>query len=185
MSAMLRRSLDGRTGAAVAVVLRTAGSEPALLFIRRPRRGDDRWSGDLAFPGGLAKAGEDAVRTARREAREELGLELGDPVGRLADRITAHPRRLRPMRVRPIVFVAREAELAPDPREVAEAFWGPLSRLARLPVVPLARRIAGVPVIVRALDLDGRPLWGLTLAMVRELCREACTPVVRARIMRA
>ncbi|MCZ7684456.1 MAG: CoA pyrophosphatase [Sandaracinaceae bacterium] len=186
MSGALDRDARGSAGAAVAVILRPTEGDLELLFIRRPDRDGDPWSGDLAFPGGLAREGEDAAGAARREAFEEVRLRLGEPIGRLDDRITAHPRRARPMRVRPIVFVTRERELAPDPREVAEAFWVPLSRLARLPVVPALRRVRGVPVIVPAMDLDGRTLWGLTLAMVRELCAdEICTARGRARIIEA
>lgn len=160
---------DDRTGAAVAVVLTEREAGLDLLFIRRPERDDDRWSGDLAFPGGLARPGESAVDTARREAREEVGLELGASLGRLRDRITAHPRRVRPMRVRPILFSAPSTECAIDPAEVAEAFWVPLRRLARLPRVLAVRRVGPVPLLVPALDLDGRTLWGLTLSMTLEL----------------
>ncbi len=43
-----------------------------------------------------------------------------------------------------------------------------------------------MPLIVPAMDLDGRTLWGLTLAMVRELCAdEICTARGRARIIEA
>lgn len=185
MSEMLARPMAGRTAAAVAVVLRPVGDDLALLFIRRPRRDSDRWSGDLAFPGGLAHEGEDPAEAARREAFEEVRVELGDPIGRLSDRLTAHPRRARPMRVRPVVFVTDQATLHPDPREVAEAFWVPLSRIARLPIVPSMRRVRRVPMIVPSIDLDGRTLWGLTLAMARELVREICTPDGRPLIMRS
>jgi len=166
--------------AAVAVILRPRGDDADLLFIRRPRRRGDRWSGHVAFPGGLAQPGEDAARTAAREAREEVSLRLSEPVGALADRVTARSRSARHlgrrpwMRVRPIVFVADpRAEPTPDPREVAEAFWVPMSRLRRLPTVPAMRRIGRVLLPFPALDLDGRELWGLTLMMVRELRREA------------
>jgi 8-oxo-dGTP pyrophosphatase MutT (NUDIX family) len=167
--------------AAVAVILRPRGDADAeLLFIRRPQRRGDRWSGDLAFPGGLAEPGEDAARTAAREAAEEVALRLPEPLGALGDRITARSRSARHlgrrpwMRVRPVVFeVGPGAEPTPDPREVAEAFWVPLSRLRRLPTVPTVRRIGRVPLPFPALDLDGRELWGLTLLMVRELRRSA------------
>lgn len=163
------RAPQGRTSAAVAVIVRDDG---ALLFIRRPLRASDRWSGDVAFPGGLAHDGEECVAAARRETHEEVGIDLGPPLGALSDRFTAHPRRARPIRVRPIVFGAPSGvRVVRDPREVAEAFWVPLARLRRLPVVPAARRIARVPVLVPSIDLDGRLLWGLTLSMVRELLR--------------
>jgi 8-oxo-dGTP pyrophosphatase MutT (NUDIX family) len=170
----LTRSLAapvGRTGAAVAVVLSPdARGDLSLLFIRRPVRGGDRWSGDLAFPGGLARDEEDAGSAAAREAREEVGLTLSAPLGRLADRVTAHPWRARPMRVRPIVFAVSAPDLVLHPAEVDEAFWVPIARLSRLPIVPSLRRIGPLPLPVPSMDLDGRVVWGLTLSMVRELC---------------
>jgi 8-oxo-dGTP pyrophosphatase MutT (NUDIX family) len=169
---VLAPATDARTGAAVAVVLAPRGDDLELLYIRRPRRDGDRWSGDLAFPGGLARTRESAVQCARREAAEEVGLALGPPLGLLRDRTTAHPRRARPMRVRPVVFAAAtDAALVEDPREVAEAFWVPLRRLVRLPPVLAIRRVARLPLPVPALDLDGHILWGLTLAMTFELRR--------------
>jgi 8-oxo-dGTP pyrophosphatase MutT (NUDIX family) len=159
-----------RAGAAVAVVIAPREDDAHLLFIRRPNRPGDRWSGDLAFPGGLARVDESIVACARREAHEEVGLTLGKPLGCLRDRHTAHPRRARPMRVRPIVFEGpADRHTVLDPREVAEAFWVPLRRLVRLPRVLAVRRVGRVSLPVPALDLDGRILWGLTLGMTLEL----------------
>lgn len=167
--------------AAVAVILRPrVGDDLDVLFIRRPERAHDRWSGDVAFPGGIAKPGEPALRTAAREAQEEVAISFLEPTGVLTDRFTASPRPTRRalgrrllMRIRPVVFLAdRDAEPTPDPREVAEAFWVPLSRLRRLPTVPIVRRIGPrLRVPFAAIDLDGRTLWGLTFLMVRELRR--------------
>lgn len=194
--AALRKTSSGperSARAAVAVILCPRGDDADVLFIRRPKRDGDRWSGDVAFPGGMSQPGEDAAETAAREASEEVGLALGAPVGALADRTTARPgerlrfrwsfrapgavrtwlaelARMEPtMRVRPFVFVAPRAPLVLDPREVEEAFFVPLSRLRRLPLVPTVRRINGVSLPFPALDLDGRALWGLTLSMVLEL----------------
>lgn len=167
-----RRRARMRT-AAVAVALRVSGSGLEVLFIRRPERRDDRWSGDVAFPGGLAEPGDASPEdTARRETREEVGLELGPALGRLRDQLTAEPRRARPMRIVPVVFEAPgDAPLAPSPAEVAEAFWMALEDVARRP-----RRIAWKPVgrlrvPAPVVDLDGRTLWGLTLRMIDDLLR--------------
>jgi 8-oxo-dGTP pyrophosphatase MutT (NUDIX family) len=185
--------IDRDARAAVAVVLCPRGDDADVLFIRRPRRDGDRWSGDVAFPGGMSQPGESAADTAAREAREEVGLALGRPVGALRDRTAARPgnplrlrwsfrapgrlrtwlgelARLEPMmRVRPIVYVAPRGPLTLDAREVAEAFFVPLSRLRRLPLVLTLRRMNGASLPFPALDLDGRALWGLSLSMVLEL----------------
>ncbi len=160
--------------AAVAVIVRSvAGDDFELLFIRRPRRRGDRWSGDVAFPGGLVDARDaDVEAAARREAREEVGLDLGRSIGRLPALLTAAPGRARPMRVVPIVFEAPAgAHVDPSPDEVADAFWMRWSDLARRRPAHVWRRVARVPVRVRVVDLDGRPLWGLTLLMVGSLRR--------------
>ena len=76
------------------------------------------------------------------------------------------------MRVRPVVFVDEtDAPLEPSPGEVAEAFWVPLSRLRRLPIVPCVRRAKGLALPFPSLDLDGRALWGLSLSIALELRR--------------
>lgn len=180
----------------MAIVLRPRGDDADVLFIERPHRASDRWSGDVAFPGGLGQPGETARETAAREAFEEVGLRLDACEGALGDRTSARPGkplRLRLsfraptgvgawareamtgqplMRIRPIVFVDEsQSDLRPDPREVADAFWVPLSRLARLPLMPTLRRMSGLVLPFPSLDLDGRPLWGLTLSMALELRR--------------
>ncbi|MCA9577711.1 MAG: NUDIX domain-containing protein [Myxococcales bacterium] len=161
--------------AAVALVLfPDADGQPCTLLIERRRRRGDRWSGHIALPGGMAShAAESAADIARREALEEVGLQLGDAIATLPPRWTLHPRRRRPTRVVPVVFGLDRAPdldaLAFEEREVAEAFavrlrtvigrWG----LAR-------QRVGKRHMPVPAIRLQGeRVLWGLTLAMTRPL----------------
>ena len=47
-----------------------------VLYIRRSLNPTDRWSGDLAFPGGKANPGENDRETCERETMEEVGLDL-------------------------------------------------------------------------------------------------------------
>ena len=46
------------------------------MYIRRSLSPTDRWSGDLAFPGGKANPGETDKETCERETMEEVGLDL-------------------------------------------------------------------------------------------------------------
>lgn len=75
--------------ASVAIILRlhnrpisdggTGSQELQILFIKRARRIGDRWSGDIAFPGGKHDFNldrNDDYRTAVRETKEEIGLDL-------------------------------------------------------------------------------------------------------------
>lgn len=178
-----RLPLAGRMRtAAVAVILRAqsddrgsarAGTE--LLLIRRPRRHGDRWSGNLALPGGLSDVrDEGTVATARREAEEEVGLHLGPPIGRLGDLLTAQPGRPRPLLVVPHVFLAPAgAVVVPDAREVDAYAFVALGALGKARESLVRKRIGPLPMKVPAIELPLGTLWGLTLMMVRELRRVA------------
>jgi 8-oxo-dGTP pyrophosphatase MutT (NUDIX family) len=113
--------------ASVALVL-TDGAEGArVLLVRRAERRGDPWSGHLAFPGGVALAGEDSGETAVREAREETGLELGGArrIGRLSDLLTLTHGGTRLLIVSPWVFVQDAPcalQLGPELSAVA---WSP------------------------------------------------------------
>ena len=57
-----------------AVGIISRGSE--VLLVRREKRENDPWSGDIAFPGGHVKSGESAEQGVLREIREEVNLDL-------------------------------------------------------------------------------------------------------------
>jgi 8-oxo-dGTP pyrophosphatase MutT (NUDIX family) len=156
----------------VAVVLRDRPGGVELLFIVRQRRRGDRWSGHVAFPGGLAEPGDaNDAATARRETAEEVGLALAEPLGRLDDVMAAEPGSFRPMPIAPIFFRAPEpAELRLDPREVGEAFWVPLERL-RGRRGRMWHRLGPIPLPFGMIELSGHRLWGLTLGMVDALLK--------------
>ena len=74
--------------AAVALVLRHSEGRLELCFIRRVESEGDRWSGDIAFPGGRYDFDcETPKEAACRETLEEVGLDLDDHayLGRLDD----------------------------------------------------------------------------------------------------
>lgn len=151
----------GLARAATALVL-CGGDEPAFALIRRAARRGDPWSGHAALPGGRRHPGDaDAAATARREAFEEVGLELGEPVGLLDDL----GGRVGGLAVTPVVFtLPAPAPLRPDPREVASAHWAPLGLLTdRAARARHPWRFGPWPAW-RYDDGGGRPLvvWGLT-----------------------
>lgn len=163
--------LPGFVHAAVAVVLVPSVDDVALVFIGRPTRRGDRWSGDVAFPGGMASASDESgIATARREAAEEIGLVLGEPIGRLSDRITLAPSTPRPMRVRPVLFALDALpRLHPDPREVAQVYVRGLRELERAPHRIVERTILGRTIRFEGRAIGEHVLWGLTGSMVEEL----------------
>lgn len=159
--------------AAVAVVLFDGPKGLELLFVKRRERPGGRWSGHVAFPGGLADAGETRPEeTAQREAHEEVGVTLEQPIGRLSAQLTIEPRRARPMRVVPVVFGLRaRPTLVCEPAEVAEAFWVPWHDIRRARTRWILRRARRFPIVAPSIPVGGHTLWGLTLQMVWELRR--------------
>ncbi len=155
---------DGRGAwqAATALVVAPDPAGSAIAFIRRTERPGDRWSGQMALPGGTRDPEDpDLSATAVRETQEEVGLALGAPLTRLPDQGGRISRGV----VATFVHVLEERPplTAADPREVAEALWIPLPDL----VDPAARSRArwnGVP--VPGIDHGGRVIWGLTLRIL-------------------
>ncbi len=162
--------------AAVAAVIREGAAGLDLLLVERAHRRGDPWSGDLAFPGGLAQRGDrDRIVTAIRETREEIGLDLevdARRLGRLPDVLAVSPRVLLPMAVSPFVFaLTRSANLTPS-SEIADARWIPLEPM----LDPAARerftrRYLGLRFRFQCYPIGEHRLWGLTLRMVDALGR--------------
>lgn len=166
-----RRSGDGDWQAAIAIVLAPGATSLDVAFIRRATRTGDRWSGDMAFPGGVRDDTDaDLAATAIREAHEEVGLVLHAPVGRLDDQ----RGRTRRSVVASFVFtLERRPPLRADPVEVAEALWIPLPRLFD-PSATTRHRWTGIP--FPAIDHEGRIIWGLTHRIVERLGHALAAP---------
>lgn len=132
-SALVREQpvmLVPRTSASVAVIFRDEGEGEEVLLIRRAEREGDPWSGQVAFPGGMVSAGDKSFEeTARREAAEEVGLDLSDG-GCFLGYMMWVKARMRDVMVVPSVFkLARPSEIVPN-REVASFEWVALGSLA-------------------------------------------------------
>lgn len=56
----------------------TADSQLELVFMQRAKNPNDRWSGQMSFPGGRQEKGETDEQTVIREVREEIGWNLDD-----------------------------------------------------------------------------------------------------------
>lgn len=150
--------------AAVAVVLAPGDDGLAMAFIERTVRNGDRWSGQMALPGGRREPGDaDLAATARRETAEEVGLTLPAPVGRLDDQRGRTTKGL----VAPFVFALDERPaLVPEPTEVAAADWIALSFLFD-PGNAVKHRFLGVP--FPAIGHRERAIWGLTHRVLDDL----------------
>ncbi|MFN7132048.1 MAG: NUDIX hydrolase [Myxococcales bacterium] len=164
--------------AAVALVLREGDAGPELLLMRRAKRPGDPWSGDVSLPGGRQEPTDtDLVHTARREALEEVGLQLdGVPtIGRLPDQLAKPTLKLSPLVVTPYVFAL------PDPahppfvlsHEATRAFWVPLEPLeAGSCAGTHLWSMGAVKLRMPCWNWDGEVIWGLTYRIVETLFEE-------------
>ena len=152
-----------RPQAAVAVIL--TPDPDSVLLIRRAVRAGDRWSGQLAFPGGRWSAGDGSLlETAGRETREEVGIEL-DPatlIGTLDD-LAPRTSVLPPILVRPFVFAHPHQQTLDLSPEVALAWWLPLDTLLTPGVYgPVEFERYGTLVRTMGYCLDAGILWGMS-----------------------
>jgi 8-oxo-dGTP pyrophosphatase MutT (NUDIX family) len=170
-----------RTAAVLVGVL--PGPDPEVILTQRSQR-LSRHAGQVAFPGGRADEDDPSgVRTALREAEEEIGLAPShvQPLGFL-DRVDT----ISDYRVLPVVgLVDRAARLVADQVEVAEIFTVPLATVLD-PAAYRPTRIhrRGVTRVVYHLDWNlhvpaqaGRShVWGVTAAILRNLALRARLP---------
>jgi ADP-ribose pyrophosphatase YjhB (NUDIX family) len=100
--------------AGVSVVITNLGGDVLLL---KHSYGPDVWS----LPGGGLNSGEDPIEAARREVREELGIELAriEPIGTLDEELSGSPHTAH-------LFAATcDRQPRPDGREVVVARFFP------------------------------------------------------------
>jgi 8-oxo-dGTP pyrophosphatase MutT (NUDIX family) len=155
--------------AAVAAVARQRDRGAELLFIRRAEQPGDPWSGHMAFPGGRVDEGDaDALAAAKRETREEVGLDLAAAplLGKLSQVPTKAHGKLRPMVIQPFVFELHETPVFQCSDEVEEVIWVPIDHF-REPANRGTLQWKRLP--LPCYRYDGRVIWGLTLRMVDEL----------------
>ncbi|WP_413292713.1 NUDIX hydrolase [Bdellovibrio sp. HCB185ZH] len=161
--------------ACVSLILRGPADDLQIGYIQRAIHPLDRWSGQIAFPGGKREEWDaSALATALRETQEEVGIVLTpeEMIGRLDDVQARKAGTLLEFFIRPFVFYTeREFEVRLDHNEVADFFWVPLKDLVNpersisyelmreqlrmeLPAISLNREI---------------PLWGLSYMITQDL----------------
>jgi 8-oxo-dGTP pyrophosphatase MutT (NUDIX family) len=143
--------------AATALVVAAGEAHLEVAFIERTQRPGDRWSGQMALPGGKRDHDDaDLAATAAREAREEVGIALPGPVGRLDDQ---GGRVTRGMVATYVFTLEDQPAMTPHPGEVADALWIPLPALFA-PEAAVRYRWGGMP--FPGLAHEGHVIWGLT-----------------------
>ncbi|HYB76519.1 MAG TPA: CoA pyrophosphatase [Nitrososphaerales archaeon] len=156
--------------ASVAVILKEPKA-PSVLLIKRAERSGDPWSGQIAFPGGKAQAGDVFLRgTAVRETREEVGVDLerdADFLGYFL-RFTTHTKT---MDVFPTVFLLNtEPALTPN-EEVSSCKWVKLASLTEERAASAHVELQVENREMPALLVDDYLIWGLTLRILLSLLR--------------
>lgn len=158
----------GLTAASVAVCIVFQQDVPALLITRRAPALRSH-AGQWALPGGRQDSGESAGDAARRELREETGVQVApdDVVGLLDDYVTRSGYLITPV----VIWGGPVAPVMEGPEsEVAEIHVIPL---ADLDVTPRLLRIPESAAPVIQLPLLGRYLHAPTAAIIYQFCQVA------------
>ncbi len=102
-----------RKRSAVAIILRLQ-PEFEVLYIKRVTRENDRWSGQVAFPGGHTEKDDvDDIATAVRETKEEIGLDLNSEPFELLGRLDDLRVMSLPIALAPIIFLQKPGSKTP------------------------------------------------------------------------
>jgi 8-oxo-dGTP pyrophosphatase MutT (NUDIX family) len=141
---------EGRTGAAVAVVVLPDDRGEANVVVTERAAGLRRHGGQWACPGGRRELGESAEEAALRELSEEVGLDLPPAhiLGCLDDYATRSGFVITPV----VVWGEEDAVLRLDPGEVASVH-----------LVPIADLLAHGSVVLQTIPQSDRPVLALAI----------------------
>jgi 8-oxo-dGTP pyrophosphatase MutT (NUDIX family) len=153
-----------RAAVAIALLPDDEGRACFVLTRRAPRLRSH--GGQWALPGGRIDPGESVEAAALRELSEEVGLELhaGTVIGLLDDYATRSGYAITPV----VVWAEGEAQLRPNPVEVAAAYRVSLCELER-PDVPRLRSIPESDRPVISVPLLGAHIHAPTGAFLYQL----------------
>ena len=155
----------GTVPAAVLVPLLAPPPTTRVLFTKRSRKLRDH-AGQVSFPGGRVEpADPDPVRTALREAEEEISLapERVEILGMLPPQDTATGFRVLPV----VAWIEDPGRLRPEPSEVEEIFLLPLERVLDLGRYRRESYLRdGERRWYYVLDHERHRIWGATAAIL-------------------
>ncbi|MES2517297.1 MAG: CoA pyrophosphatase [Bacteroidota bacterium] len=154
---------------AILILFYPSENQIFMPLILRPEY-DGVHGGQMAFPGGRAeKEDENLIRTAMREAQEEIGVRLTDVkiLGELT-KLYIPPSNFY---VQPVVgYINHKPDFYPDPREVDKVIEVPLREIINPEIV--SRKILnvrGVEVDAPFYSIQEHTVWGATAMMISEL----------------
>ena len=127
-------------------------------------------SGQVAFPGGRYElTDENLIRTALREAQEEIGLRLTDVriLGCLTE-LFIPPSNFYVLPV--IATMPYRPDFYPDAREVEDIFEIKLNEISDAGIIGSSTlQIRGEEVLAPHYEVNGYKIWGATAMMISEL----------------
>ena len=154
---------------AVLILFYPSDNQIFIPLILRPQY-DGVHGGQMAFPGGRAeKEDENLIRTALREAQEEIGVRVSDVIilGKLT-KLFIPPSNFY---VQPVVgYLTRKPEFYPDPREVDKVIEIGLEDLKNPKIIGRKTlNVRGVEINTPFYDILNTTVWGATAMMISEL----------------
>jgi len=152
----------------VSIILRKANLNYEILLIKRTVRESDKFSGHMAFPGGVKESfDKDSLSTAIRETNEEVGLDLekySKLLGRFSDYRPVNPEANKFI-VSPFIFYLTEPDvnLKKCKDEVDEIVWIPL-KILLLNLHKSGRKSFKYdkPYNDNVFEFKGYKVWGMT-----------------------
>lgn len=154
---------------AVLIVFYPSENQVFVPLILRPQY-DGTHGGQMALPGGkMEYADENLVRTALREAQEEIGVRAMDVniIGELTD-VFIHVSNFV---VKPVVgYLDYKPDFFPDQREVEKIFEVPFSEFLKIENkgirnITVGKRNMTVP----GFDIQKQWIWGATALIMNEI----------------
>ena len=160
-----RVSVQGARDAAVLIPI-VGGPEPTVIFTVRTDTLPSH-KGQISFPGGSIDGTDaSAEAAALREAREELGLDIGR--WRVLGELDAVPTFVSGFVITPVVGWTEEApEIDPNPAEVADVLKVPIDDLAEDIRRPPGFSHGGRTFPTEAWIWHDHVIWGATARVVR------------------
>jgi 8-oxo-dGTP pyrophosphatase MutT (NUDIX family) len=170
----LSESIPDSASVSLICRLRSSDTELSIGLMRRSLDPSDRWSGQVAFPGGRKDhQDQDDLATAIRETLEEVGVHLRheDHVGSLDDIQARRAGAWLPFFLRPhVFFIDQDPKIILNSAEASDFNWFPLSYFAD----PKNFTQINVQEPTQTVNLPavhipgGAPLWGLTFLILKD-----------------
>ena len=163
-------SPPGFRNAAVIVPLIAREDGLRLIFNKRAAHLDAH-AAQVSFPGGRYDPGDvDLLATACRELEEELGIPPPQhrPLCRLPARLVISYFQITPF----VSLIAPEAQIQPDPGEVAYVFEVPLAHFTSPKTLRTTQGdVFGQPCVFYNWEYGGETIWGATGRILADFLR--------------